>query len=288
MAAHQDTVNWDYQSATAVDMKLYNSYLVVAFNDDVSSPAYIKIYDTNNITNLNPVSTIPFTTFISNFWIDNGKLYVQITSYVEIYDLSNITNPSFITELVNYGHFVVVQGTILFSINVGMWGSSILAYSIVGFDTVREIGSANSYMTTLNRVKKISNVLYLCGTWLEAWDVSNPQNIQWIWTFAAPHAPVCDHSMENEVHLAASRDAGLSVIGFDTTGTPFEFASFRVPEFKTGLLNGGGYIYHLSYVLGGNTFLNTFLTVLDHDGNHVGSAIIKGHGQINIRMDTFI
>ncbi len=267
---YQDTVPSDYGSARVEDLSIYQNYLIVAFNDgydaNLNYHSYVKFFD---LSTLQIVASISRSSEIGGIYVENNRLFVQDGLTLYVYDISTVTDPTQITNFSDLSKKFVIKDTLLYGVNDGMWGSTLYIYDISDLSNPVQINSATSTLTEVYRVRMIGNSLFLCGTFLEAWDVSDPAHLDGrSWGFGLPGGSgIHDITLSNGSFMSASGIGGLSVIEFDTLGNPYEANSYRTPGRVSGIIRSSGHTYYLSSTNNGSTTLS----VLD-SGGYIGKA----------------
>ncbi len=259
IVAYRDTTPSDYSSAYVKDIALNGDYLFVAFYDGYLSgnnPSHIRIYNISDIANVQPISSISLSAIVSDIDIDGDRLFVQVTTNVYVYDISNVASPTMITSFADYSNGIIVEDTLLYGFSGGMWGGGIQIFNISDLNNPVQIASVSSQIGTINRVKKYGNDIYVCGEWLEVWDVANPTSPTISWGFGLLGSTgIYDFYYYDGNYFTSSGTYGFSVIGFDTLGNTFEASSFRVPGFANDIAFNDGYIYYISLTKGNTTSL---------------------------------
>ncbi len=252
---YQDEVTNFFVDGWVSDIIIYGDHLFVSFCSTLNGnyTGSVKIF---NLANLGQVAgSINIQTLIGNLFIENGRLYVQESpNFIRIYDISDVTNPVLITGFNDYGERVIVEDTLLYSVSGGMWGGAITIFNISDITNPVEISTTSLQISTVTRVRKYGTNLFICGDWLDAWDISDPNNVRRLWGFGVYGGNgIDDFSLDNGSYLAAAKIAGLSVIGFDSLGMPFEAMSFRTPGYAEAITVGNGNTYYLSWTNGSTT-----------------------------------
>ena len=241
ITAYQDAVPYSYSDIYIMDMHLLGNYLIVGYENVNGSSHYVKIFNTNNLPDLQQVATVPVQYPINNISLDGNRMFVNTSGSSFVFDISNISSPDSIGYLPVGNCFGIAEDTVFYAV----WGSwngiyGVDIYNISNLSNPVLIGQGNFPLArTYHKVRKYGNTIYACGELLDTWDVSDLTNPSHMWSFWARSTGIYDFSLDNGMLLTASGNAGLSSIVFDTLGNPIEGQFFRTPGISLGNISSG-------------------------------------------------
>ena len=241
ITAYQDAISYTYSDIYIMDMHLEGNYLFAGYENVYGSSHYVKIFNIDNLPDLQQVATVPVQYPINNISLDGNRMFVNTSGSSFVFDISNISSPDSIGYLPVGNCFGIVEDTIFYAV----WGSwngiyGVDIYNISNLSNPVLIGQGNFPLArTYHKVRKYGNTIYACGELLDTWDVSDLTNPSHMWSFWARSTGIYDFSLDNGMLLTASGNAGLSSIVFDTLGNPIEGQFFRTPGISLGNISSG-------------------------------------------------
>ncbi len=263
-------------------MKLYGDRLLAAFGDDSGRLEILSR------TDLSEVASVSFPYGTRSIDISGNILFVQyLVDSMSAYDITDVDNPILINTFGSeHGTFgggkIVARDTLVFVAYGGIWNGGFGVINVADIMNPTIIATRSSNLLAFNRVRLYGNSLYLMGVWLERWDITDPANPEPGWFYSVQNDGIYDVLFYHGTPITAASTGGLSVIGFDTTGTPFEASYYRTPGYSMAVYQRNGYIYYLSRILGqrymvsvvsGGHLVNNFIIPADPGGSRLASAM---------------